>query len=146
MPALPRCAIATSRSPSTKPTRPPIRASAGESAPLASALLAFESASPAGVAWISNDRVDSLLGQAPGWRLPSPLLALSLATLCSLVVLVWRAAGEASAHATFNLPVLSSQPCMLVLALMPAGVILAAHAWRRRQTGSPRTLLATAGG
>ena len=123
-----------------------IRASAGESAPLASALLAFESASPAGVASISDDRVDALLGQAPGWRLPSPLLALSLATLCSLVVLVWRTAGEASAHATFNLPVLSSQPCMLVLALMPAAVILAAHAWRHRQTGSPRALLATAGG
>ncbi len=123
-----------------------IRASAGESAPLASALLAFEAASPPGVASISNERVDALLGQAPGWRLPSPLLGLSLATLCSLVVLVWRTAGEASAHATFNLPVLSSQPCMLVLALMPAAVILAAHAWRRRHAaGSTRALLATAG-
>lgn len=122
-----------------------IRATSGESAPLASALLAFEAASPPGVASISNDRVDALLGQAPEWRLPSPLLALSLATLCSLVVLVWRTAGEASAHATFNLPVLSSQPCMLVLALMPGTAILAAHAWRRHLTASPRAPLATAG-
>ncbi len=121
-----------------------VEASAGESAPLASALLAFEAAAPLGVASISNERVDALLGQAPGWRLPSPLLALSLTTLCSLVVLVWRASGAASAQATFNLPVLSSQPCMLVLALLPAAVILAAHAWRRGLTRSPRARLAAA--
>ncbi len=123
-----------------------VRASAGASAPLASALLAFEAASPPGAASISNERVDALLGHAPGWRVPSPLLALSLATLCSLVVLLWRTAGVASAQATFNLPVLSSQPCMLVLALLPATVILAAHAWRRRLIRSPRARLATAGG
>jgi Zn-dependent protease with chaperone function len=121
-----------------------VRASDGESAPLASALLVFEAASPPGVASISNDRVDALLGQAPGWRLPSPLLALSLATVCSLVVLVWRTAGVASAHATFNLPVLSSQPCMLVLALLPAAVILAAHSCRRRLARSPRGRLVAA--
>jgi hypothetical protein len=111
-----------------------VRASAGRSAALAGALLAFDAASPAGVAGISPERVDSLLGQPPRWRLPSPLIAVSLATLCSLVVVVWRASAAASAHATFNLPVLSSQPCMPVLALMPAAVIFAALAWRRRRT------------
>jgi Zn-dependent protease with chaperone function len=121
-----------------------VRASDGEPAPLASALLAFEAASPPGVASISNERVDALLGHPPGWRLPSPLLGLSLVTVCSLVVLVWRTAGVASAHATFNLPVLSSQPCMLVLALLPAAVILAAHACRRRLTRSPQTRWAAA--
>lgn len=109
-----------------------VRASAGEAAPLASALLAFDAATPAGAAGISNDRVDSLLGQAPRWRLPSPLVVSSLATLSGLVVLVWRASAAASAHATFNLPLLSSQPCMLVLALLPAAVVLAAHTLRRR--------------
>jgi Peptidase family M48 len=109
-----------------------ISATAGEPGPLAAALLAFEEASPAGTAGISNERVDSLLGQPPRWQLPSPLIALSLATLCGLVVLVWRTSVAASAHSTFNLPILSSQPCMLVLALLPAAVILAAHAWFRR--------------
>jgi hypothetical protein len=111
-----------------------VRASAGEAGPLASALLAFDAATPAGAAGISNERVDSLLGQAPRWRLPSPLVAASLATLSGLVVLIWRASAAASAHATFNLPLLSSQPCMLVLALLPAAVVLAAHTWRRRRT------------
>jgi Peptidase family M48 len=109
-----------------------ISATAGEPGPLAAALLAFEEASPPGAAGISNERVDSLLGYPPRWRLPSPLIALSLATLCGLVVLVWRTSAAASAHSTFNLPVLSSQPCMLVLALLPAVVLLAAHTWLRR--------------
>jgi hypothetical protein len=99
---------------------------------LASALLSFEAASPPGAAGISNERVDSLLGHAPRWHLPSPLIALSLATLCALVVLVWRTSEVASAHSTFNLPLLSSQPCMLVLALLPAAVVSAALAWLRR--------------
>jgi Peptidase family M48 len=109
-----------------------VRASEGEAGPLAAALLTFEAAAPAGAAGISNERVESLLGQPSGWRLPSPLLAASLAALSVLVVLTWRASGAASAHATFNLPVVSSQPCMLVLALVPAAAVLAAHASRRR--------------
>jgi hypothetical protein len=109
-----------------------VRASAGERQPLAAALLVFDAAAPEGAAGISNGRVDALLGQPPRWRVPSPLIALSLATLCALVVLVWRASAAASAYATFNLPVVSSQPCVLVLALLPAVVVIAAHAWHRR--------------
>jgi hypothetical protein len=109
-----------------------ISATAGEPGPLAAALLAFEEASPPGAAGISNERVDSLLGRPPRWRLPSPHIALSMGTLCGLVVLVWRTSVAASAHSTFNLPVLSSQPCMLVLALLPAAVVLAAQGWLRR--------------
>jgi hypothetical protein len=107
-----------------------VRGSAGEPAPLAAALLAFDAAAPAGVAGISPARVDSLLGQAPRRRFPSPVVALTLATLCSAVVLVWRASATASAHATLDLPVVSSKPCMLVLALIPALVCLAAYAAR----------------
>jgi hypothetical protein len=92
---------------------------AGETGPLAAALLAFDAAAPPGVSGISPGRVDSLLGQPPGWRLPSSLVAISLATLSLLTVLIWRASAAASAHATFNLPVLSSQPCILFLALVP---------------------------
>ena len=109
-----------------------VRASSGDRAPLASALLAFDSAAPAGGAGISPDRVDSLLGQPTGWPLPTLLIGLSITMLCSLVVLVWRASAAASADATFNLPVLSSQPCMLVLALIPLVAYMVARALRRR--------------
>ncbi len=117
-----------------------VLASTGVRGPLAAALLAFDAAAPPGGVGISNERVDALLGQPPRWRPPSPLIALSLVTLCGLVVLVWRTSAAASAHATFNLPVLSSQPCMLVLALLPAAVIVAAHAWPRhsRRQSRPR--------
>jgi bla regulator protein blaR1 len=121
-----------------------VRASAGERGPLAAALLTFEAATPAGGVGISNERVDALLGQPPGWRAPSPLIALSLGAVCGLVVLVWRASAVASAHTTLNLPVLSSQPCMLMLALLPAAVVLAAHTWRRRPPRSAAPDLATA--
>ena len=59
-------------------------------------------------------------------------MAVSLATLAILTVLIWRASAAASAHATFNLPVLSSQPCMLFLALVPTlGYALALRGRRR---------------
>jgi hypothetical protein len=105
---------------------------AGDSAPLASALLAFDAAAPGGASGISPGRVDSLLGRPAGWQLPSSLAAFSLATLSVLTVLVWRASAAASAHATFNLPLVSSQPCMLVLALIPIlGYALAVSTRRR---------------
>jgi Zn-dependent protease with chaperone function len=108
---------------------------AGDAGPLASALLAFDAAAPPGAFGISPERVDSLMGRPPGWRLPSSLVAGSLATLCVLTVLVWRASAAASAHATLNLPVLSSQPCMLFLALVP--ILGYAVAVCRRTVSSP---------
>ncbi len=93
----------------------------GGRGPLASALLAFDAGAPPGASGISPQRVDSLLGRSQPWRLPSSLVGLSLAALSILIVVVWRASAAASAHATLNLPVLSSQPCMLFLALVPVG-------------------------
>ena len=120
-----------------------VEASAGEKAPLASALIAFEGAAPQGAVGISPERVDSLLGRPARRRLPSLLIAMSVASLSGVVVLVWRASEAASAQATFNLPVLSSQPCMLVLALLPLVACIAALGWRRRraQDDPPRLLL-----
>jgi Zn-dependent protease with chaperone function len=121
-----------------------VRASGGDSAPLASALLAFDAAAPPGGAGISPERVDSLLGKSSRWRFPAPLVGLSLVTLCVLVVVVWRASAVASAHATLNLPVVSSQPCMAILALMPLAACIAARACRRRLPRSARADLAVA--
>jgi hypothetical protein len=108
-----------------------VRGSAGEKGPLAAALLAFDAAETPGAAGITPERVDSLLGRANAWSLPSFLIAASLAVLSAIVVLAWRASEVASAGATFNLPVLSSQPCMLVLAMLPILVCAAALAGRR---------------
>lgn len=108
-----------------------IEGAAGAKAPLASALLAFEAGAPAGSAGISPERVDTLLGVAPRKRLPTTLIVASVAALAVLIVLVWRASAVASADATFNLPLLSSQPCMLVLALLPVIACVGSIAGRR---------------
>jgi Zn-dependent protease with chaperone function len=96
-----------------------VRGNDGEKQALASALLAFDASAPGGSAGISPERVDSLLGVGGASPLPAGLITASVAVLSLLVVLVWRASGVASANATFNLPLVSSQPCMLMLALIP---------------------------
>ena len=59
-----------------------------------------------------------------------PLVA-GLLTLATLIAVVWRAGGAASAHASLNLPIDSSQPCLLVLALVPVVACLAGAVARR---------------
>jgi Zn-dependent protease with chaperone function len=111
-----------------------VRANAGEVAPLASALLAFDQSGPPGVAGISPERVDALLGEPTNWRLPSWLLAASLGLLSGMSTLIWLVSGAASAHATFNLPILSSQPCVMVLmtiVLFVVGVCISGRPARR---------------
>jgi Peptidase family M48 len=92
-----------------------VRSGVGGRSALASALLAFE-ASGGG---ISPERVDSLLGQAVSWRCPRWLMSASFFALSSLTAVTWSASQMASARATFNVPFLSSQPCLAMLALMP---------------------------
>jgi hypothetical protein len=108
-----------------------VAAADGAAAPLASAMLAL-AANPSGdVVGISPERVDSLLGRPRAWRLPWTLLVAALVTLAVLVALVWRASGSASVQATLNLPIASSQPCVLVLALVPVLACLAGAVTRR---------------
>jgi hypothetical protein len=106
-------------------------AAAPETPQLASALLAFEAAEPTGAAGISPERVDALLGRPRHQPLPAAPVALSVAIVAALVVVVWRASAAASARSTFNLPGLSSKPCMLVLALIPVAVVALASALSR---------------
>jgi Zn-dependent protease with chaperone function len=108
------------------------QADAGGRSALAAALLAFDASAPPGASGISPHRVDSLLGTAPRWRPPGLLMLLAITTLAGLVVIVWRASQVASATATLNLPVLSSQPCILALALIPLAACLAASTDPRR--------------
>jgi Peptidase family M48 len=115
--------------------RAAVGAREGGEAALASALLAFDDSAPAGAAGISPERVDALLGQRSHWRLPAWRLAVSVLVLASLALLVWRVSGIASAHATFNLPLLSSRPCVVVMTVVPlAGVVRRLSRWARGGT------------
>ena len=90
-----------------------VQARANGRAALASALLAFDASG----ARISPERVDSLLGESVGWRLPWWLMTASLASLATVVAATWGASQAASARATFNVPFLSSRPCLAMLIL-----------------------------
>ena len=114
---------------------------AGRQAPLASALLLFDESGPPGVTGISPERVDSLQGQPVKWGLPLSLLAASIAALSAISLLVWGTSGAASEHATFNLPILSSQPCVVMTTILPfLGCLrmLARTAARRKRNGHRR--------
>ncbi len=115
--------------------RAAIRASAGERAPLASALLVFEADAPPGVSGISSVRVDSLLGQAARWRPPWRLLTASVASLLALGLLIWRTSEVASARVTLSLPFLSSRPCVAMSLLLP---LVACVTIARRRAGLDR--------
>jgi len=112
-----------------------VRQSGGDRAPLASALLAFGLTTHPGLG-IAPDRIDHLLGQQIVSRAPRAwilLAALTLALIGGATIVIGR---SASTGLTLNLPVLSHQPCILVLATLPlvaAGTALARfHAERRR--------------
>ena len=121
--------------------RAAVRASAGRQAPLASALLVFDESGPPGATGISPERVDSLQGQPVKWRLPLWLLAASIGVLSGIGLVVWATSGAASARATFNLPILSSQPCVVMTTILPfMGCLrmLARTAARKKRDGQRR--------
>jgi hypothetical protein len=112
--------------------RAAVQASAGRQGPLASALLVFDAGAPPGVSGISSARVDSLLGEPVPWRFPVRLIGASLATLSALSVLIWQVSEVASAHATLDMPFLSSRPCLVMVLMLPLLVGVAAfRRWRR---------------
>lgn len=115
-----------------------VRASAGRRGPLASALLVFDASAPPGVGGISSLRVDSLFGEPAHWRLPAWLMAASLAALSALTALIWLTSGMASVRATFNVPLLSSEPCLAMMLLFPLLGYVAV--FRRRTTAAPISL------
>jgi Peptidase family M48 len=100
--------------------------SGGDPAPLASAMLHFGEASDAPVVGIAPERVDHLLGAMPAWRLPVALLAFASVSIAATALLAWQLGRGAVITTTLNLPVLSSQPCVVVLAGVP--FVLAAAA------------------
>jgi BlaR1 peptidase M56 len=100
---------------------------------LARAMLSFSDArSSGGSIGIDPARVDYLLGEPPSWRFPA-LMCLVAASVIALLVGVGVLAGQlANGSATLAPPFLSRQPCIVVLAMIPAALGIVAATYRRR--------------
>jgi hypothetical protein len=92
----------------------------GDRSALASAMLSFSLAGSADAPGIDPERVDYLLGERIQWRFPVVLCLSTAAALSLLVALGVLAAHAAAGSATLAPPFLSSQPCVAVLAMIPA--------------------------
>jgi Zn-dependent protease with chaperone function len=90
-----------------------VAALGGDRSALAAAMLAFEANG------IAPERVDHMSGLTPDWRLPVALTAVSLFGAAALALLVWQLGRHAILQTTLALPVLSAQPCVVILALVP---------------------------
>ena len=100
---------------------------------LARAMLSFSDIpGSSGSGGIDPARVDYLLGDPPSWRFPALLCVVATSVLVLLFAVAVLAGQVASGSATLALPFLSHQPCVLVLAAIPAVLaVLAANYGRR---------------
>jgi hypothetical protein len=100
---------------------------------LARAMLSF-SDTPAsdGSTGIDPARVDYLLGDPPSWQFPALLCLAAASAICLLAAVALLAGRLASGSATLALPFLSHQPCVVVLAAIPAALGILATMYRRR--------------
>jgi hypothetical protein len=120
-----------------------VNAAPGNRTALARAMLSFSDAPGLGDSvGIDPARVDHLLGEPPGSRFPA-LLCLAAASVALVVVGVAVLAGQVAAgSATLAPPFLSSQPCVVVLAMIPAGLgLVAVQVLRRLSPRAVPTLL-----
>jgi hypothetical protein len=100
---------------------------------LARAMLSFSDASPGDDSGgIDPARIDYLLGEPANWRFPALMCLAAVAILAVLITVAVLAGQVASGSATLALPFLSRQPCIVILAAMPAVVGVAAANYRRR--------------
>jgi Zn-dependent protease with chaperone function len=112
-----------------------VRAHGGCPTALASAMLVFEEAmQPAASVGIASERVDHLLGRDTPLALPVARMAIALAIAALVALAAWQVGGAALARATFNLPLLSTQPCIVTLALIPGALGALATQYLRRLT------------
>ncbi|MBV9196016.1 MAG: M56 family metallopeptidase [Solirubrobacterales bacterium] len=108
---------------------------------LARAMLSFIDSPAAGESvGVDPARVDHLLGEAPSWRFPAFTFLLAVFLLALLAALAVLAGQEAAGSASLALPFLSAQPCVVVLALLPAGLALVAIALARVRRGGTAML------
>jgi hypothetical protein len=110
----------------------------GDRSALASAMLSFSQAGDEGAGGVGVDpeRIDHLIGEQPRWRLPVALCLGAAAALSLLTATAVLAAHAAAGSATLAPPFLSSQPCVAVLAMIPAAACVAGLAYARRRRGA----------
>jgi hypothetical protein len=106
----------------------------GHRAGLARAMLGFASAGEPGGAPVGIDpaRADYLIGEPPRWRFPAMLCVAALSVIALMAAVVLLAGRIAAGTATLAPPFLSQQPCVVVLAMVPAGLGVLALCLRRR--------------
>jgi Peptidase family M48 len=106
-------------------------------AALASAMLSFSDASRSPNVGVDARRVDQLLGEGSPMRFPFALCIASAAALLLISACALVAGQLASGTATLAPPCLSGQPCIAVLAMIPAATgcaaLLCARLWRARR-------------
>jgi Zn-dependent protease with chaperone function len=104
-----------------------IEAAPANRSALARAMLSFIDFPGAGEAvGIDPARVDHLLGEPPRWRFPAFVFLVAVFVLALLAAVAVLAGQEAAGSASLAPPFLSAQPCVVVLALIPAGLALVA--------------------
>jgi Zn-dependent protease with chaperone function len=103
----------------------------GDRSALASAMLSFSQAGKDGAAGVDPERIDHLLGEHTSWRLPVALCLGAAAVLSVLTAIALLAAQAAAGSATLAPPLLSSRPCVAVLAMIPAAACAAGLAYTR---------------
>ena len=110
-----------------------IAAAPGNRSALARAVLSFcEHSRPDDPAGVDPARIDHLLGDTPSWRFPGVLCLLALCVLGLLAAAGALAGQLAAGSATLAPPFLSRQPCVVVLATIPAVLGLVALGVSRR--------------
>ncbi len=116
-----------------------VLAADGDRSGLASAMLTFSEASGEDEVGVDPERIDHLLGEHTQWRFPLAVCIGIAGTLSLLVALAVLAAHAAVGSATLAPPFLSSQPCIAVLAMLPAagGLVAVAAARARRSPQAP---------
>jgi Zn-dependent protease with chaperone function len=104
-----------------------VTSAAGDRSALASAMLSFSDAPDAGgSAGVDSARIDYLLGEPHGWRFPALMCAAAVGLLGLVVTIAILGGREAVGSATLDPPFLSTQPCVVMLALIPCGIALVA--------------------
>jgi hypothetical protein len=112
----------------------------GDRSALANALLSFSQASDEQAFGVDPERIDYLIGERQRWRFPIALGLGAAAALSLLIAVAVLAAHAAAGSATLAPPFLSSQPCVAVLAMIPAAASVAGVAYARtRRTPLART-------
>ena len=107
-----------------------VDAASGNRAALARAILSFSDQGEA--TGVDPLRVDHLLGEVPSWRFPSALAVSGVAVLALVVAVSVLAGRVATGSATLSLPVLSRQPCVIVLAMIPISLAALTVTFTRR--------------